>query len=373
MATGTRFKLSIWLALLIVGCAVGLYVYSRNRTTLHGEEASTTARGQEIEAKAGSGEDAKPQTGHELAFGESIGAFTNRWLECIATRDLDGLKAMQALIQAEPGPHLAWLGAVLRNTETDSVSAKAREFAGVMLAQIGTQDAVRLLFNTYQERRGAGSDVDNLLRAFDFVTNAQAGPALVQCAVAATNAAAYSILVEAAARCTDSALARELAATALFPDSDRSQFIAESVLQKVPAALLAEEFQQLIGYATNASSLGLIATKLGDDGSDRSLAALREALSSAQTERRKVLLDGFFRVQSKDALPALERFILEDRDLDVRKTCIYALGNYAADIVGPILSRLYTDPRTEPVRKDIEFIYGLVEKQRNAQAEDDPR
>ncbi len=212
--------------------------------------------------------------------------------------------------------------------------------------------------------------MDNLLRAFDFVTNAQSGPALVQCAVAATNEAAYSILVEAAARCTDSALARERAATALFPDSDRGQFIAESVLQKAPAALLADEFQQLIGFATNGSSLSLIATKLGDDGSDQSLAALREALSSAQAERRKVLLDGFIRVQSKDALPALERFALEDADLDVRKTCIYALGNYAADIVSPIRSRLYADPRTEPVRKDIEFIYGLVEKQRARDTEE---
>lgn len=275
---------------------------------------------------------------------------------------LDDITKIENLILKDGATNVSWLGDLLSR---DIVTGGERpEFTAMVLAKIGTPEAVKAILNAYNSNQANTNTKENLLNVFDLIKNPVAAPILFDEAVATKDLKLWPILIDTVARLADNNFQETLISRLSPPATDRIQFVASSVLVKVPSNILAPLIVKYLSLNLSSSVLSLFCTKLGDDGSESSIMALRSQLDVVPANQQQIVLDGIFRIHNEKSLPLLQKLALEDKNLKVRQFVIYAFGNFPSKIALPILTILSSDPRSNDMQSQIKFIINTLEKQK---------
>jgi hypothetical protein len=282
--------------------------------------------------------------------------------ESTSKPSLDDITKIESLILKDGAANTSWLGDLL--SQDIIVGGERPEFTAGVLAKIGTPEAVKAILNAYNLKQANISTKENLLNVFDLIKDLTAAPLLFDEAVATKDLRLWPILINTVARLADNNFQETLISRLSPPAADRIQFVANSVLVKVPSNTLAPLIIKHLSSNLSSSVLSLFCTKLGDDGSESSIMALRSQLNVVPANQQQIVLDGIFRIHNEKSLSLLQKLALEDKNKKVREFAIYAFGNFPPKVALPILAILSSDPRSNDMQSQIKFIINTLEKQK---------
>ena len=290
----------------------------------------------------------------------------NNWRDAVTNKDLVKLEPLNAKILSNPNVYIAWLKQVADEPKTGgNIANKISEQAALLLARIGTADAVQGLLDSYEKLSNSRSFQDNFRSTIQFITNPESEPVMFDYAVKSKDLALFPVLTEQIGKIADSNQIDNMCKIALNSSDERQKFIATVSLQKVPPERSAPIIRK---YLSDKVSIGFLSSVVSPslirEGSEVSIMAFRNKLAGANDKERQVILDGIFAISNPQSLPILEKLASSDSDPDIRKNAVYAFANYPIKDAMPVLTRLLNDSRSTPdLRKSITFIMDLLKKQ----------
>jgi hypothetical protein len=290
----------------------------------------------------------------------------NNWRDAVINNDLVKLESLNSKILSHPNVYIAWLKQVADEPKTgENVTNKISEQAALLLARIGTADAVQGLLSSYEKLSTNKSFQDNFRSAIQFITNPESVPVMFDYAVKSKDLALFSVLTQQIGKIANSNQIDDMCKIVMNSSDERQKFIATVSLQEVPPERSAPIVRK---YLTDKVSIEFLNSVAGPslirEGSEANIMAFRNKFVGANDKERQVLLDGIFAISNPKSLPLLEKLALSDPDPRVRETAVFALGNYPIKDAMPVLTRLLNDGRTTTdLKKSITFIMNLLKKQ----------
>lgn len=290
----------------------------------------------------------------------------NNWRDAVINKDLEKLEPLNAKILSNPTVYITWLKQVANEPKTGgNVANEISEQAALLLARIGTADAVQGLLDSYEKLSTNISFQDNFRSAIQFITNPESEPVMFDYAVKSKDLALFPVLTQQIGKIADSNQIDNMCKIVINSSDERQKFIATVSLQKVDPERSAPIIRKYLANKVSIQFLSAVASpSLIREGSEASIMAFRNKLVGANDKERQVILDGIFAISNPQSLPVLEKLALSDSDQDVRKNAVYAFGNYPIKDAMPVLTRLLDDGRmTTDLKKSITFIMNLLKKQ----------